>query len=221
MTTRTIPVLIATVTSAVVLAGCGSSSNTSATSPTTGAAPAASSAAPTGATAHNPADVTFAQGMIPHHQQAVEMAKLAAQRASSAQVKELAASIQAAQQPEIDQMTGFLKSWNASVPAEGNSTGGMSGMDHGDMGNMPGAKQGSGGMPGMMSASQMQQLGKASGAEFDKMFLDMMIGHHEGAVEMSKTELSAGQNSDAKALAQRIIDAQNREITQMKTMLSK
>ncbi|HTF53923.1 MAG TPA: DUF305 domain-containing protein [Pseudonocardia sp.] len=223
MTTRTVATRIAAITAALtvsaVLAGCGTN-----TSPTGSAPPATSSGTAAVAQAHNQADITFAQSMIPHHAQAVSMSKLAAQQASSPQVKDLAARIEAAQQPEIDQMSGFLRAWNAPVPDTNDSSmGAMSGMNHGDMSqnSMPGMSQGSdGGMPGMMSQQQMQQLSQAHGAAFDTMFLQMMIGHHQGAVTMSKTELAEGENPDAKTLAQNIIDAQQREITEMQTLLA-
>ena len=216
MTMRTVATRIATLTTTIaaavtlsaVLAGCGSS--TSSTGSTAPPASNSAKAAPV-AQAHNQADITFATDMIEHHTQAVSMSKLAAEHASSPQVKDLAARIEAAQQPEIDQMRGFLRAWNAPVPDTNDS--GMSGMNHGDMSENN--------MPGMMSGQQMQQLDQASGAAFDTMFLRMMIGHHQGAVTMSKTELAEGENPDAKALAQNIIDAQQREITAMQTLLAR
>ncbi|MGH3845072.1 MAG: DUF305 domain-containing protein [Pseudonocardiaceae bacterium] len=116
---------------------------------------------------HNQTDIAFATEMIPHHAQAASMSKLAPNHASSPQVKDLATRIAAAQQPEIDQMSGFLRTWNAPVP----DTNGA-------------------GMGDMMSPAQMQQLGQADGAAFDKMFLQMMISHHEGAITMAQTETS-------------------------------
>jgi len=202
---------IATLTVGAVLAGCGSGS---ATGPAA-TAPSATSSSASASQAHNQADITFLQAMIPHHIQAVEMSKLAAQRASSPQVKDLAAGIEAAQQPEIDQMNGMLEAWNASTPATNGPS--MTGMNHGNMGGTGQMEHGS--MPGMMSDQQMQQLNQVSGPEFDRMFLQMMIQHHEGAVAMSKTELTDGQNPEAKALAQSIIAAQQREITEMQTLL--
>ena len=201
MTTRTIMTLVAAAAALTVsgaLGGCG----TTATPPSS-SSPSSSSAV---AQTHNQADITFAQGMIPHHTQAIAMSMMAAQQAGSPQVKDLAARIQAEQQPEIDQLSGFLRSWNAPVPP-------MAGMGQGDMGSMGGA------MPGMMTNGEMQQLGQASGAAFDRMFLQMMISHHQGAVMMAKTELNDGQNPDARQLAQRIIDAQQHEITEMRTLL--
>jgi len=147
----------------------------------------------------NNADVTFAQSMIPHHQQAVAMAKMAKAHASSPEVKKLADKIEAAQGPEISTMQGWLKDWGKSK-----ASGSMSGMS---------------GMPGMMSDSDMKGLDKATGATFDKMFLTMMIAHHTGAIEMAKTEQSKGKNADAKALAKNIEKAQTTEIAQMKKML--
>lgn len=160
-----------------------------------------------GQTAHNQADVAFAQGMIPHHQQAVEMSRMAADRAGSAEVKQLAEQIQAAQGPEIEKLTGWLESWGAEVP----SGSGMAGMHHGGHDGM---------VDGMMSPEQMKQLEQSSGAEFDEAFLSMMIEHHEGAVAMARTELSDGQFPEAKQLAQQIIDTQQAEIDTMKRLLA-
>jgi uncharacterized protein (DUF305 family) len=151
---------------------------------------------------HNQADVTFAQQMIPHHQQAIEMAGLAETRAASQEVKDLAADIEAAQGPEIESMTGWLEAWGEDVPDEG-----MSGMGDGDM-------------AGMMSEDDMAGLEGSSGAGFDRMFLTMMIKHHEGAIEMAQTEQADGENPDAKALAEAIQAAQTQEIETMKELLA-
>ncbi len=88
-----------------------------------------------------------------------------------------------------------------------------------DMGGMDHSIMGDGGMAGMMTPEDMQALTKASGAESDQMWLEMMIEHHEGAIDMAKTELADGENIDAKALAQDIIDAHQAEITTMKGLL--
>jgi uncharacterized protein (DUF305 family) len=204
MTTRRIMTLVAAAAAVTVGAALGGCSTTTAppSSSSTSSSPAA-------AGTHNQADITFAQGMIPHHAQAIAMSLMAAQQAGSPQVKDLATRIQAAQQPEIDQMSGWLRAWHAPVPPLYNQMGGMGQMDHGA----------SGAMPGMMSGGEMQQLGQANGAAFDRMFLQMMISHHKGAVMMAKAELANGQNPDARQLAQRIIDSQQREITEMRTLL--
>ncbi|PDP87313.1 DUF305 domain-containing protein [Glycomyces fuscus] len=150
----------------------------------------------------NDADVTFARMMIPHHEQAVAMAELAQGRGGE-EVQALAEEIQAAQGPEIDQLNALLESW-AQEPAQGME--GMEGMDHD-------------GMTGMMSEEQMAELEAAEGEEFDTMFLQMMIEHHEGAVETAQTELDEGTNPEARELAQQVIDAQRAEIEQMNEML--
>ncbi|GLZ27856.1 hypothetical protein Lesp02_00460 [Lentzea sp. NBRC 105346] len=162
-------------------------------------APAATSAGQ--AAGHNTDDVTFAQGMVPHHQQALDMAKLVPSRSTNAKVLDLAKRIEGAQDPEIQKMNEWLKAWGAPTS--------MPGMDHS---SMPG-------MAGMMSAEEMAKLQQAKGAEFDKVWLEMMIKHHEGAVEMAKIELQKGGSSDAKKLAQDIVDAQQKEITEMQGML--
>lgn len=158
------------------------------------------------ATSHNEADVTFAQEMIPHHQQAVEMAALAGDRAADPEVRELAADIEAAQEPEIETMTGWLEAWDEDVP-----TGSM---DHGDMGHGS-----SDAMPGMMTAEEMADLEQAAGTEFDRMFLEMMVEHHSGALEMARTEQAEGENPDALALAEKIEADQEAEIAEMQQLL--
>jgi uncharacterized protein (DUF305 family) len=151
----------------------------------------------------NQADVTFAQEMIPHHQQAIEMAQLALDRAEDPEVKDLAALIEAAQDPEIQTMTEWLESWGEDVPGDG--------MDHGDMSGED--------MPGMMTDEEMADLEAAGGAEFDQMFLTMMIEHHGGALEMAVTEQADGQNAAAVALAEKIEADQTAEIATMEDLL--
>ena len=152
--------------------------------------------------------------MIPHHAQAVVMAKMAQTQASDPKVKALAVDIEAAQGPEIEQMSGWLKAWGEKVPATDSSAGDMDGdMSGHDMGSMDGDT------PGMMSSGQMSRLGMASGAMFDRMWLRMMIQHHEGAVEMAGTEQADGHSPDAVALAKKIEAAQTAEISQMQEML--
>ena len=156
---------------------------------------------------HNDADVTFAQEMIPHHEQAIQMAALAGTRAESQDVKDVAADIEAAQDPEIETMTGWLESWGEDAPDEG-----MPGMDHGDMSSDE--------MPGMTSDDEeMADLIGSSGPDFDRMFLTMMIEHHEGAIEMAKTEQSDGKFPDAIELAEDIETAQTAEIQMMQDLL--
>ncbi len=152
---------------------------------------------------HNAADVAFATDMISHHAQALEMARMALSKAVSLKVKQLAQMIENEQTPEITTMSGWLKAWNEPVPST--STGGM---------NMGGTT-----MPGMMSNADMSKLGSATGAAFDKLFLTQMITHHTGALSMANTELSAGQNSDAKTLARSIIAGQSKEIATMQSLL--
>lgn len=155
--------------------------------------------------AHNDADVTFAQEMIPHHQQAVEMAALAESRAADPEVRELAAAIEAAQEPEIETMTGWLEAWDEEVPAGS--------MDHGDRGH------GSEAMPGMMSAEEMADLEQPEGTEFDRLFLEMMVEHHSGALEMARTEQAEGEHPEALALAEKIEADQKAEIATMQQLL--
>ncbi|MFF8475887.1 DUF305 domain-containing protein [Streptomyces sp. NPDC015414] len=199
--TRRAALLAATAAASLALAACGGGDDGAARAGHGGSAsPAASATAGT----HNAQDVTFAQGMIPHHRQALEMAKLADGRASSARVKDLAARIEKAQDPEIRTMTGWLTAWGEQVP--------MAGMDHSGHAGMTG-------MAGMMSDDDMAALKKATGADFDRRFLSLMVEHHRGAVEMAGTEKSRGAYGPARTMAGDIVRAQNAEIREMKRIL--
>ena len=218
--------------SLVLLAACGTS--TTATTPADSATGSMShsysgSAAPTTSPAstggampmpagpagpHNQADITFAQQMTAHHQGAIAMADLASDRAGTSQVKDLAAQIKAAQAPEIKQMSGWLAAW-----APDTDTNGMPNKTAAPTGGMGGMSSGAAAMPGMMTDAQMGQLASASGAAFDKLFLQMMLVHHQGALTMAATETSQGKNPSALALAKSVTISQNAQLTQMKTML--
>ncbi|BCM64730.1 MULTISPECIES: DUF305 domain-containing protein [Streptomyces] len=184
--------------SVLSLAGCGDDGNGSAAA---SPSPTASVSVPAGE--HNQADIDFAQGMIPHHRQAVMMSDMAETRASADEVKALAVKIRKAQEPEIATMSAWLTAWGEKVPQ------GMGGMDHGDASSMP----------GMMNDQQLDDMRGASGAAFDSMFLTQMIRHHEGAVAMAETEKKEGAYAPAKDLADDIITAQKAEIAQMREML--
>lgn len=144
----------------------------------------------------NDDDVTFAQDMIPHHEQALEMAQLATDRAENEQVLDLARRIEGAQDPEIEQMRGFLAEWGEDPP-EG-TTDGM----------------------GMMGGDQMAQLGSAEGAAFDRLFLEQMTEHHTGAIEMARTEIEDGEDEQAIELARTIEEAQAAEVDEMEGLLA-
>lgn len=180
----------------LVLTGCGSDTEHSGDSP--GSSTGTAAAGP-----HNEADVSFATEMIPHHSQAVAMADMALASAADDRVKALAADVKAAQDPEIVQMSGWLTGWGQPVPDP--SMSGMAGMDHGQ---------------GMMSDAEMDGLSHATGNGFDRMWVEMMIRHHEGAVAMSRTEVSAGENAAATALAHSIIRSQTAQLTELHAILS-
>lgn len=195
----------------LALASCGSSDPSAGSDAGPGATGMTTSAPPaTGAPAtgvKNASDVTFATDMIPHHAQSVEMADMAPKQASDPKVKALAAKVKQAQAPEIARMSGWLTGWGAPIPGTGGGH---------DMSGMAGT-----GADGMMSSKQMTDLGKATNSAFDRMWLQAMVQHHEGAVTMAKTELAQGVNPDAKKLAQSIIDSQSTEIAEMKSVLAK
>ena len=149
--------------------------------------------------APNDADVTFTQNMIPHHQQAIEMAQLVDSHTDRPELRKLADSIQSSQRQEITQLQGWLRSWGKPMtPSEG----------HGGHGDTE--------MPGMMSEADMRRLMAATGTEFDLAFVDMMATHHQGAIDMANTELKDGSLPEVTRLAQQIIHTQQDEIEQLK-----
>ena len=184
---------------ALMLAACGSDDPAS-TNTTTAAQAAGES---TNATALNAADVEFAQGMIAHHEQAIEMAEIALDPniGASPEVVDLATRIKGAQDPEVQKMTAWLTAAGEPVMIDSTEGHDMSSMD------------------GMMTAEQMDAMSASTGTEFDTMWLEMMIAHHQGAISQSQTVKANGSNTDVLALADQIITAQQAEITEMQALL--
>lgn len=199
---------LAALTSVAALSACGDDPGGHDTS-TGAAAPGTSSTQ--AASGHNAADVAFAQGMIPHHAQAVEMAELVGGRTDTPEIVALAERVRAAQDPEIATMTGWLRAWGEPTAAPGGhpTSEAGHGSDHD-------SAHGS----GMMTDDDMAGLRAAGGADFDRRWLSLMVVHHQGAVEMARTELAEGAAPEAKAMAQAIVDAQEAEIREMRALLS-
>ena len=187
----------------LTLAACGSATVDEETAQT---APSPSPAAQDAAAAevYNDADTEFAQMMIVHHEGAVEMAELAIEKAEGDEVRALAQRIAAAQGPEIETLTGWLGAWGQELPGEMD----MGGMDHGAMQ-----------MDGMDQETVMAELSGLSGNDFDRRFLEVMVEHHRGAIEMAEEHRAEGENAEALRLSGSIIDAQTLEITEMTNLL--
>ena len=212
MTKKFLPLSAAALAASLALAGCSTGTGPGSTGTSTTGAESSSTSAPASSSAaeHNAADVMFAQMMIPHHAQAVEMSEMMlAKKDIPADVTTLATKIKAAQGPEIETMTGWLTSWNEPTQAptghgmSTHSTGGMNGMN------------------GMMSDADMKELDAAQGTEAAKLFLTQMITHHQGAIMMAKTETTGGKNPDAVGLSKAIVTAQEAEIQEMQALLTK
>jgi len=154
-------------------------------------------------TGFNDADVIFAQGMIAHHEQAIEMAGIALDPTigASPAVQDLATRIKNAQDPEIELMTGWLTAWGKPVQMDASGGHDMSSME------------------GVMTAEEMDALGAATGTQFDTMWLEMMVRHHEGAIAMAETVKASGSNADVLGLAEQITTAQQDEIDEMRALL--
>ena len=196
-TTRKYLLITAAVATAVTLSACTGGNTPGTDSEQTNSSSSQPSA--DASAAFNDADVTFAQMMIPHHQQAVEMSDvILAKDGIDQRVLDLATEIKAAQEPEITQLNTWLTEWGAD-------SSGMTGMDHGT--------------DGMMSQGDMDALDAATGVDASKLFLDQMTMHHQGAVDMAQTEIGQGKNADAKKMAETIVRTQTDEISVMKDLL--
>ena len=191
---RTLLVLTTVVAMGCIsLAACsGGESADSDSSPSDSAAPDAT---------WNDADVAFVQGMIPHHEQAVEMSNMMTGRTVSNSTAALAEQIRAAQTTEVALMQGFLADWGVELDPHAGHSG-----DH-SMGE------------GMMSDEQLDELESAGGVDFERMWLTMMLEHHHGAVGMANTVLSGGRDPRVRSLAEGIIAAQQAEIAQIEALL--
>lgn len=155
----------------------------------------------------NHADVAFMQMMVPHHGQALVMARLAEDRAHSPSVRALARRIRGAQGPEIIMMAAWLDERGIDVPKAAETP---SDYDHGGHGHS--------GMQGMLSEEEMEQLRSASGRRFDRLFLDGMIAHHQGAVDMAEVVAREGVDVRVSELAADVAAGQTAEIQRMREL---
>lgn len=157
----------------------------------------------------NPADVRFLQHMIPHHAQALTMAALVPERSASDAVRLMAERIAVSQRDEIARMQRWLRDHGQAVPQPGAP------MNH-DMGAMPMQ------MAGMLTPAELEQLAATRGTEFDQLFLESMIRHHEGALVMV-AELfgtpGAAQGSEMYSIASEVDADQRAEIARMQQVL--
>jgi uncharacterized protein (DUF305 family) len=187
---RIVGVALAAVVAGGPLVGCGD-----ATGPATGPV-AADAARVASQERHNQDDVVFLQHMLTHHLQTNTMSDLAHTKAASLRVKTIALRIKAAQDQQITRIHNLLGAWDA-----------------------PDSASGSGEVPGMLTDQQIEQLKAATGNDFDQSFLQLMIGHQQGAIQMSRTELAQGSDPQARRLAQDTITGQQSEINQMQKLL--
>lgn len=194
MKKNTTIIAVTIVAISLALAGC-SATNSGPTGTGNGSVSTATSAA---SAPHNKQDLTFAQGMLPHHKQAVEMSNMLLAKGTGVdpKVAELASTIKKEQSPEISTLTTWLKEWDQKT-----------------------ASSMHGSMTGMMSDGDMAALDRSSAADAGNVFLSQMIKHHEGAITMARTEVTSGQNVAAVELATAIVRSQSAEIDRMKGLL--
>ena len=196
--------LIAAVCALLLVSGCGGGQNPGEES--TGS-PSLESPVITGNPAgYNSADITFATLMVKHHQQAIELAKLAGPRSANTELNSLADQIVATQQPEINILNVFLVQWdeNPDIRTDGG-------------GEAPEATGAS--VPGMVDDATMARLESLTGPEFDKLWLESMVGQHQGGVAIANDEIADGANVDAVSVARTIVAGLDPQIAQMKKML--
>lgn len=182
----------------LALAGCGGSATSESS---------ASDDAVAGV-AHNAADVEFATAMIPHHAEALVMADLTVGRPLDEDVAALVDDIRAAQTPEIELMADWLEEWGEPVPET------MRDHEHG-------GHSGEMGETGEMRQADLERLAEAPTAEFQALWLQMMVEHHEGAVSMAEDELEDGTFGPALDLAEDIVASQSDEIDRMEQLLGR
>ena len=159
---------------------------------------------------HNNADVSFNRMMMAHHQQAVAMSGLIEGRTDNADIIELGKKIAKAQSREIEQMSARLAAWGEDPTAPSVHEPHDVHEGHGESGED---------MQGVLSDEAMQQLAEAQGPEFDRLFLEGMIEHHEGAVAMAEDVIRDGENEPTRELAENVVDSQKKEIDEMKKLL--
>lgn len=198
---RTITLTAGVLATTLLLAGCSDTGSSDMDGMDHGGSTASSSpetSAESTDAVFNDADVTFAMEMVMHHQQAIEMSDmLLAKDGVHPDVVALAERIKAAQGPEIETMNQWLEAWGQDSD--------MGGMDHGG---------------GMMSEEDMTALEEADGETASALFLEQMVMHHQGAIEMAQTEADNGENPDAVALAEKIVADQTAEIAEMQELLT-
>ncbi|GAA4657677.1 DUF305 domain-containing protein [Arthrobacter cryoconiti] len=200
---KILPLSATALAALIALSGCSTDTNGSSMPGMDHGSSAMSTAPPTNVGTetgadHNAADAMFAQSMLPHHSQAVEMSDIMlAKPGMDAKIVSLAKDIKAAQGPEITTMTNFLNSWGESTTMTGNHS-----------------------MAGMLAGTDLDKLKASQGTEAAKMFLTQMTAHHEGALEMAKIEVSGGKNAEAVTLAKSIVSSQEAEIKAMTELLA-
>ncbi|MCM3555778.1 DUF305 domain-containing protein [Janibacter melonis] len=190
--------VVATTLTAGALAACSSGSDGSMSGMVHDKTPMSTSDTSTTAEGRQ-GDIMFAQMMIPHHEQAIAMADLALDPSANAseQVRDFAKDIKGAQGPEIQTMESWLEDWDAPTASS-------TGMEHGS---------------GMMTQEQMAALTSATGAEFDRQWLTLMIQHHQGAVTMADQVLTTTEDDAVERMAKAIVKTQKAEITAMQREL--
>ncbi|GEN78927.1 DUF305 domain-containing protein [Actinotalea fermentans] len=167
------------------------------------------------------AEVGFARDMQAHHAQAVEMAMLVRDRSDDAELRQVALDIVLTQQQQQGQMYGWLSVWG--LPQATTAAPMAWAQGHGHGGAEAGGAEAGGtvGMPGMATAEQLAALRDARGSDAERLFLELMIAHHEGGVAMARSALDLAEHPAVRRLAQAVVDSQTAEIAVLEGLLAR
>ena len=146
----------------------------------------------------NETDAAFAAQLVSQHQQGLDLASLANSRSGRGELKALAQRFIDVHEPEIEQLSELLESWGQQPPED-------PGLDRGNR-------------PGKITEAEMNTVTSRSGADFDKLFVQLMIRHHQGAIDIVATETAGGKNPRARELADKIAVSQQNEVTELKNV---
>ncbi|MBV9641687.1 MAG: DUF305 domain-containing protein [Mycobacteriaceae bacterium] len=233
MRNRALAMAVAASAALLTVVACSSSGNNQGSQTSTTTVVVTTPVPSPGAQPHNQADVTFAEQMIPHHRQALQLSDIiVGKQGIDPRVVDLANQIKATEGPEIQQMQAWLSQWGQPLPSASSTATGsattpgatapptVTTAPTSGMTTSATATPGAGQMPGMVSEQEITALQNTEGADASKLFLTMMIDHHQGAITMAQAEVKSGQNSPAIALAQSIITSQQQQIDTMQNLLA-
>lgn len=162
----------------------------------------------------NDADAEFAAALVQHHALALTLVDLARTRAVSPEVAAIADAILAAEAPQIETLTDWLGAWDLPVPETIRDHANAHAEERGEVVEVPGGE-----LPGMPDHEDLETLEALDGPEFEQRWLELMVAHHEGAIEIAEEEAGAGTFSPALELAESVAATQRDQLEQLTALL--